>query len=498
MKQSDQQATNVLRDEKTLERFSRDMSGYRIRPKCVALPANESELRRLAEVVSDRGIVITARGGGSNQSGSAVGGGLILATTKLNEILNVDRDRARVQSGVWHGDLMRRALEIGSMVPYDPSSSTFCTIGGNVATNATGLRGVKYGSVDRWLSSVRLFNPRFGILDSRDTLPRELEQGLLRIKEELLGEAEILALQKKRKGVKSSSGYNLSSFLDYDEPRKMLAHLMAGSAGTLGVLTEVEMKLIPAPTRRTLFLVPCNGVKEACALVPDILRFKPSSLELMDSYGTEELRKTGWNLLKEENASLITEFDEDAVRTGEVFTEFLVGKGLRPLRVEEPERQAALWKMRGGMLLRIKKAHEDAKHRFIPFADDLAVPVPQLSAFVEDIRHLFEEEGLTVVIYGHVGEGNVHVRPLIPSDDWQERLRRLAEECFRITFKYGGSMTGEHGMGRNRAPFLLQEFGKRTYEAFREVKELFDPMDLLNRGTMFSAGDMTEGLSFDE
>ncbi len=460
------------------------------------MPANESELGLLIEAGLERGVVITTRGGGSNQSGSAVGEGMILTTMKLNAIMNLDHNLARVQAGVWHGDLMKSALAIGSIVPYDPSSSSFCTIGGNVATNATGLRGVKYGSVDRWLNSVRLFNPRFGILDSRGRLPEELTSGLSRLKEELQGDAEVFDVLKDRKGVKSSSGYNLSAFVNYEDPGQILTHLMAGSVGTLGVLTEVELKLIPAPTSKTLFLVPCSGLEEACSLVPEILRFKPSSLELMDGYGTEELRKSGWSLPAEMQASLIVEFDEDAVRTGRAFEERLKSKAFRPLWIEEPERQSALWKMRGGMLLRIKRAHEDNKHRFIPFADDLAVPVPHLGAFVEDIRRLFEDEGLMVIIYGHVGEGNVHVRPLIPSDDWQQRLRRLAEECFRITFKYGGSMTGEHGMGRNRAPFLVQEFGKRTYQAFHEVKELFDPEDLLNRGTMFSTADMTEGLSF--
>jgi FAD/FMN-containing dehydrogenase len=490
-------AFEVLKDESTLIRFSRDMSGYQVKPTCVAMPSIEAELYRLVEAAWRRGVVITTRGGGSNQSGSAVGKGLILGTRKLNAIISVSRDLARVQAGAWHGDLMRRVNELNSMIPYDPSSSLFCTIGGNVATNATGLRGVKYGSVDRWLNSVRLFNPRFGILDSRKELPDELTRGLMQLKDRFQEDGEIVAKFKARKGLKSSSGYNLSALLDYDDPGQILIHLMSGSVGTLGVLTEVELKLIPTPTERALFLILCRGLKEACHAVPDILRFRPSSLDLMDSYGTAELAKAGWKMPDEARASLIVELDEDPVRMGKALGEQLANRVIKTTEIKRPERQSELWRMRGEMLLRIRRAYEDARHRFIPFADDLAVPVDQLEPFVDEILRLFEKEGLMVIIYGHVGEGNVHVRPLVPVEGWQERLRRLAKECFHITFSYGGSMTGEHGMGRNRAPFLIEEFGERTYQAFRELKDLFDPDDLLNRGTMLSAIDMTEGLSFE-
>lgn len=490
-------ALEVLTDESTLTRFSRDMSGYQVKPTCVGMPSSEAELSRLAEAAWKRGVVITARGGGSNQSGSAVGKGLILGTTKLNAIISLNRDMARVQAGTWHGDLMRRANELGSMIPYDPSSSLFCTIGGNVATNATGLRGVKYGSVDRWLSSVRLFNPRFGILDSRKELPDELVSGLVHLKGRIQEDREIVAKFMARKGLKSSSGYNLSALLEHDDPRQILTHLMSGSVGTLGVLTEVELRLIPTPPARALFLILCRGLNEACSAVPDILKLRPSSLELMDFYGTAELAKAGWHVPDAAHASLIVELDEDLVRMGKALSEQLAKKVIRTMEIKRAERQSELWRMRGEMLLRIRRAYEDARHRFIPFADDLVVPVDRLEPFVSEILRLFERKGLMVIIYGHVGEGNVHVRPLVPVEGWQERLRRLAKECFNITFSYGGSMTGEHGMGRNRAQFLIEEFGASTYNAFRELKELFDPEDLLNRGTVLSATDITEGLSFE-
>jgi FAD/FMN-containing dehydrogenase len=217
----------------------------------------------------------------------------------------------------------------------------------------------------------------------------------------------------------------------------------------------------------------------------------------MDAYGTKELIKAGWDLPEETRASLIIEFDEDPVQAGKALMEMLAFRSIRTIEIAQPERQSSLWRMRGEMLLRIRRAYEDDRHRFIPFADDLTVPVGQLGPFVNDIMRLFEREGLMVIIYGHVGEGNVHVRPLVPSEGWQERLRRLASECLRITFSHGGSMTGEHGMGRNRAPFLIEEFGRRTYQAFQELKQLFDPEDLLNRGAMLSSTDLTEGLSFE-
>ena len=390
------------------------MSGYHVKPTCVAMPSSEAELSRLVVAAWRRGVVITTRGAGSNQSGSAVGKGMILATTRLNGIINMNGNLARVHAGTLHGELRRKANELGFEVPYDPSSSLFCTIGGNVATNATGLRGVKFGSIDRWLTSVRLFNPRYGFLDSRGRLPDELEKGLNRLRTEFIENREIVAAYNARKGLKSSSGYNLAAIMENEDARQMLLHLMSGSVGTLGVLTEVELKLIPAPAKRILVLALFEGIEEACDSVPDILTFRPSSLELMDAYGTRELAKAGWELPEEARASLIIELDEDPARAGKALIEQLTKTALRALEVKTDEGQSELWRIRGEMLLRIRRAYEDEGHRFIPFADDLAVPVKRLGPFVKDILRLFEDEGLMAIVYGHVGEGNIHVRPLVP------------------------------------------------------------------------------------
>jgi FAD/FMN-containing dehydrogenase len=161
-----------------------------------------------------------------------------------------------------------------------------------------------------------------------------------------------------------------------------------------------------------------------------------------------------------------------------------------------PGQAEAVWNVRWSMLTTIRRVHESPDKRFLSFIDDLAVPVARLETFVHEVLAIFRSEGLRAIVYGHLGEGNLHMRPLIEREGWRERVRRVADRCFEAALRHGGTLTAEHGCGRNRAPFLEREWGPRLYGYFRRVKGLFDPDDLLNPEVLFSDRDFTEQLEF--
>jgi FAD/FMN-containing dehydrogenase len=164
-------------------------------------------------------------------------------------------------------------------------------------------------------------------------------------------------------------------------------------------------------------------------------------------------------------------------------------------RLDEQTAEAA-WEVRWSMLTAIRREHEGDDRRYLSFVDDLAVPLARLPAFLEAVLQVFREEGLRTVVYGHLGEGNLHMRPLVERQGWRDRVRRIADACFAAAVDQGGTLTAEHGPGRNRAPFLEREWGAEAVSVMRGVKELFDPEGLLNPDVVFSDEDFTVRMDF--
>ena len=160
------------------------------------------------------------------------------------------------------------------------------------------------------------------------------------------------------------------------------------------------------------------------------------------------------------------------------------------------KKQAELWQVRESMLLWIMSKLETPEKRFPPFADDLAVPINQMPNFLVAIQDILDRFGTAAVIYGHAGEGNIHVRPMICKENWEENLRKLSNAIFEATLKAGGTITGEHGLGRNRSKYLRQEWGNKIYGYFEQIKKIFDTKALLNPDIVFTSDDLTKNLSW--
>ena len=213
----------------------------------------------------------------------------------------------------------------------------------------------------------------------------------------------------------------------------------------------------------------------------------------MDSYGVD-LLKNQISVPSDSGAVLFVEFDSELEKASDQMLSYLKENSLKFLVETDAENQVSLWKIRESMLLWIMNSLETAQKKFPPFADDLAVPINQLPHFLVDIQQILNRFGTVAVIYGHAGEGNLHIRPMISMENWAENLRRLSNLFFKSTLKAGGTITGEHGLGRNRSMYLRLEWGDRIYGYFEEIKRIFDYEGLLNPCIVFTSQDLTKNL----
>jgi FAD/FMN-containing dehydrogenase len=377
------------------------------------------------------------------------------------------------------------------------SSGGFSTLGGNIATKAGGLRSIKYGNADESVKSLKFVCPSHGLVDTSLNLPSPLEQEIVTLRKKLIEDESSRMWLVKRKGLKSSSGYNLHALIDYDNPADIVTHLMAGSVGTLGVFTQLTVKLEPVPAKRFFCVAFFKDILDAVEAAPSLVELHPSALEAMDSFGTDLIRNDiGLSVPSTAGTTLLVEWDEQDEERLKTVSSLLAKSSLDFSWIEELKTIDALWKIRWTMLTRIKKMHEDAEHRYLSFVDDMAVPLQRLHPFMREIKNIFHDEGLDAVIFGHIGEGNLHIRPLIGKRGWQRVIQQVGERCFTAVLSHGGTLTAEHGTGRNRAPYLKQEWGEGLYPLFRAVKHIFDAEDVLNRGVMFTSRDITHNLRF--
>ncbi len=487
----------VKQDGPTLERYSTDMSRYHVKPKMVITPRMEQDILDIIQYAIGSGHPITARAAGSNLSGNALGKGIIVRFNEMDRILSVEGDRVWVEPGLVYDRLNDAMKDRGLFLPYHVSSSKYCSLGGNVATRASGLRSIKYGTVDTSVRNIRFASPVFGMVDTSKGLPEALARGIMDIKGKLTSDKEAMRALRSKEHLKTSMGYNLWSFYRYDDPTEIVSHLMVGSVGTLGLMTGIELELRPIPAKRVMLVAFFDSLGSAAKVVPSLTELHPSLLELMDAFGTGIVREsTAVQVPNDAKATLMIEFDSDWDRGKEEALKVLDGYALTAYVLDGPKEQDQVWGLRWKMLLEMKKRNETADMRYLSFVDDLGVPVENIHPFITELESIFKEEGVPVIIYGHIGEGNLHVRPLIGKEHWKEDLHRIGDRCFRTVFRYNGTVAAEHGAGRNRAVLLKEEWGEAVYGHFIAVKRLFDPENMLNPDVMFSDTDITEGLEF--
>jgi glycolate oxidase len=415
-------------------------------PDAVVVATSREDVARALAVAAEAEVPITPRGGGSGKSGGAVpvGGGIVLATVGLESIKEIDREElvAVVEPGVILGDFHAAVESESLFFPPDPSSLSYCALGGNVAENAAGPRAFKYGAM------------------------RDYVLGL----EALLVDGT--ALRTGRRTVKGVTGYDVTS-------------LLVGSEGTLGVFTEITVQLLPKPPAVVTLLALFDSIHACGRAVSAIIAagLVPRCLELLDAGALAAVRGKGVNIDARANALLLIEIDGDLPscelgmeRVGEVCTD----KGaLDVLVAADAAQRDRLWEAR-----RALSPATRAMARF-KISEDVVVPRTRLPDLLAEIERISEESGIPMLSYGHAGDGNLHVNFLWDDPDASPRVEKGMERLFRAVIGMRGTLTGEHGIGTSKAEYLPLEQSAELIDLQRRLKAVFDPKGLLNPHKIF-------------
>lgn len=493
--------------------FATDGSILSIPPLAVVYPRGESDVRKVARFtwqLAERGRVlpITARGAGTDQSGAAIGPGIVLAfPAHMNRVLVLDNKTGSVivEPGINYAKLQQALQTHGRFLPPYPASYEYSTIGGAIANNASGEKSLKYGDTRRYVKSLRVVLANGEVIETGRLNKREFNKKLglstfegevYRALDAILEEHGKAVTDAKLDVTKNSAGYALADVRRKDGSFD-LTPLFVGSQGTLGIVTEATLTTEPENPETTLFVGYFDELSQAAQAVTELrgLADQPSAIEMVDEQLLRLVEQLNPNRLKEvvekpyPKVVLLVEFDNASGRTlkrGAKKAVKIFQKYAASHRVEtSPVEQEKLWRIRHSSAT--IAAHAEGNLRAIPVIEDGVVPVKKLELYILGIYQLFKKYQLNVAVWGHAGDGNLHVQPFLDLAQIGDRqkLFRLMDEYYSFVVKLGGSTSGEHGDGRLRAPFLAQVYGKEVYEAMTKVKAAFDPYGILNPGVKF-------------
>ncbi len=425
-----------------------DASGMEGRPALVAWPASARDVVETMGFAYEHGMAVVPRGAGSGMTAGSVPakGAIVLSMEKLNRILEVDVENlnAVVEPGLINGVFQKELARRGYFYPPDPASMNFCTLGGNVAENAGGPRALKYGVTRDYVMQL----------------------------EAVLPNGELITT-----GVKTHKGV-----VGYD-----LTRLLVGSEGTLAVLTKIRLKFLPLPEDVTTLLAFFDDVEASGRAVSEIIAagILPRTLEFMDSEAIRAVEKFKPTGLPSDVASLLLiELDgyaETIEKEARQVLDICENRRARCEVAADDEARERLWESR--------RAVSPALYHISPtkINEDIVVPRSRLPEMLVMLRKLSEDSGIPIVNFGHAGDGNIHVNIMADKRD-EERFSRaeaLVEVIFREVLRLGGTISGEHGIGLTKAPYIGMEIKPAELELMRGIKRVFDPKGILNPGKVF-------------
>ena len=444
----------VLMDEENIARCSGDQTeDLKFPPEVVLQPGSTDEVSAVMKYCNEHMIPVTPRGAGTGLSGGAlpVWGGVALDMRRFNKILHVDKRNFQVttEPGVITQELQEHLRAEGLFYPPDPASKGSCFIGGNVSENSGGPRAVKYGVVKDYVLNLEIVLPSGDIMWTG---------------------ANVL---------KNATGYNLTQ-------------LLVGSEGTLGVITKIVLRLIPAVKYDLLLLVPFRSAVQACEAVNAIFMagYTPSALEFMErdalEWSMRYSQSTGVNLPADIAAHLLIEVDgnhmDEMYRDAEAISQIVQQYDIDEiLFADSYEQKQMLWVLR-------RKVGEAVKSNSIYKEEDTVVPRAELPALLKTIKELGQEFGFHSVCYGHAGDGNLHVNIVkgeMSDDDWAHKLPQGIRKLFTAVVALGGTISGELGIGWVQKEYMDIAFSGLQLQIMKQLKHTFDPKGILNPGKIF-------------
>lgn len=498
--------------------YSTDASIYQMEPIGVVLPRNKDDVLAVMDIARKNNVPIMPRGGGTSLAGQTVNHAIVLDFSKyMNSVIEVNHNEnwAKVQPGVVVDHLNQTLAESGLQYAPDPSTTSRATVGGGIGNNSCGAHSVIYGKTSDQIIEVSTIltdasEARFFELSATQlsqkikgaNLEAEIYRQITDISDENRSEIDA----KFPKIARRVSGYNLDQFLG-DKPINM-TQMIVGSEGTLAVVTEAKVKLVPRPNLTAVSVLHFSDIIEACEATQFVLEHNPSAVELIGSMLLERTRESvGFSKLMtfiegHPGAVLAVEFYGDSLSELESKIQSLEDSmrkrtlGYAYVKLLDKASQARLWNIRKAGLGLLMSIRGDKKP--IPFVEDTAVSQEKLGAFVRRFDEIVKSYGTEAGYYGHASEGCLHIRPEVSlkSKEGQQTMVSISEEIGDLVREFGGSFSGEHGDGIVRGVWTKKMFGDRIYQAFQDVKTAFDPKDIMNPGKIINCPPMTDNLRY--
>ncbi len=508
----------ILDDNETLIKYSKDASIFEIQPQVVVFPKSAEDIKALVEYVNNYpkdNLSITARSGGTDMTGGAINDSIILDVGKyLNKLVKLEEQSTVVQPGMFYKDFETETLKKGLLLPTYPASREICTVGGMIANNAGGELELAYGPINKYLISVKVvladgneytLGPLTKAKLDKKIAQKDFEGKIYsKIYELIKGNKELIKKSRPQTS-KNSTGYDLWEV--WDEQTFDLTKLIIGSQGTLGVITEAEFKLIKPKQNQILLVISLPDLSELDKIVKKILEFKPEAFECYDDQTLKLALDHAWDLtehFKHSNrisaffslfndklsplpslvllANFTSDNKDEALTTAKEAMQAIKNFNLKVAIKTSVVSQEKYWLIRHKSFGLLMKYSTNAKAS--SFIDDIIVKPEYLPEFLPKLNALIApyKDKMVYTLAGHIGDGNFHIIPLmdLSKDTVRAIIPELMEKVFKLVFEYKGSMSAEHNDGLIRGPYLPKMYGNDIYELFKEVKQIFDPQNIFN------------------
>lgn len=502
----------LLTDEASREHYAKDGSIFRVVPSAIVLPKDRADIVALVRWLREKkqadpanpALSLTARGKATDQAGGPLNEGIIVRFPGyVDKIIEIGSDFVRVEPGALVGQVNEALVGRGRFLPFYPASAAFSTIGGAVANNAAGEKTLKYGSARLYVKALKMV-----LASGTEVLVTPLSYADLELKKQqfnfegdvyrgmqaLLKKHRTLLEETRPKVNKYSIGYNLWDVERITDEGGVfdLTQLIAGSQGTLGILTEVSLWTLPKPSRTGVMLAYFDSLSKAGEATAALVELGPSALEMVDRFLLEIVRREKPEMLagllpaETPELALLCEFDGNEVgeieeKLGEAANR-VAGLSTGSRRTTDPEEQKRLWQVRRSALIVVEGIQ--GKKKALPFIEDVTVPMDRFPEYVAKLYEILQRHQVAFAVWGHAGNGNVHVQPFLDIGDPRDRekLFAIADEVFDLVVKLEGVFSGEHNDGIMRTPYLSRLYPKELLDVWREVKRIFDPQGIFNPG----------------
>ena len=444
--------------------YSVDSSSYQITPQIIVIPINEEDVIKTIKIAKKYETSVTVRGAGTGLVGSALNYGIIIDMKKINSI-RINKKSVIVGSGVLKGKLDMELQKKGKFFPPNPSIGNFCSLGGMLGNNSSGSRSIKYGSTIDNIKQITFIDGN----GKRITLPKNKK-----VSKKIFQNIKI-DKDKIPKTSKNSSGYQIKKITSEKNSHKIII----GSEGTLGIIISAKLNILDIPKKRILYIIAYKSIFEAAKNSQLITKTVPSTLEFVDK---NTLKHIKFNFDKSTQCLLFVEYDENIKNTQKELKLIISGKIIQKLSTDSDMK--TWWKHRDASLHYSLKSIK--KELRIPhIIEDAAVPLDKMSKLFSVLKSIERKYKVKTIIYGHIGNGNIHVR-LISKKTNTKLIKNIAIEYFNEVIKNNGTISAEHGDGLARSEFIKKQYGEINYQTFKKIKQILDPNFILNPGKIIT------------